>query len=251
MRWSILSVVAGLSLAGAGVVRAQDTGNEAPSDTGNMPGMHEKGGGQMGTGHMGAGEQAGATGNVEPAKHLLEVDAYLKDAMQNTKLLYQSTQVKPGKLDATIQREDIGNVEKALSSALTHISHVKSLPEAKISDTERLNQLQRDVTRAKTLAGQVRKNIGTSDRAQLSTLSSQLYAQLRAADDTFGNIADEMRITRVDRISVPERQPVGGGRSSPSDINMPGGTMEPPKGNQPSKSNQPSRGPQAPGGTNY
>jgi hypothetical protein len=184
----MFALVAGLSLAGSGVAIAQ-------SDTGKQPRQSTSGMGEK---------------NVESNKHLTEIDIYLRDAMDNTKALYQSTQVTPGKLDQVIQKEDVTNVDKAVSSALTHVSHVKSLPSARVADTATLDQLQADLTHARTIAGQLRREVDAGNRDRISSLSSQLFAQLRAADESFGKIADETKLTRIGRVTVPEKQPVGG-----------------------------------------
>jgi hypothetical protein len=201
MKRSILAAVASMSLAAGGGAYAQGS-----------PGEPGAGGAQ---GQTGAEVAPGAKSTTEANKHLGEIDVYLKDAENNTKALYQTAQASPGRLDTTLEKEALNNIDKAISSALTHVQHVKSLPEAKVSDTQRLDRLQRDLERAKTIASQLRHQIAAGDRAAVSAQASSLFAQLRAADDGFGQIADEQNLVRLDRVTMPERQPVGGGEANP------------------------------------
>ncbi len=191
--------------------------------------------GQMGQmGQMGqTGEAAGTMGrgNVEAKKHLAEVDLYLRNAINNTKLLYQTAQLQPGKLDTTIQKEDLGNVEKSLGSALTHVSHLQTLASARIAQPAQLDLLKSDLTRARTMATRLRGQLGTADRAEVGNLSSQLYTQLRAADDAFAQIAQSENLVRLDGINVPEREPVGGSVNDQGlqQLEQPGGSeLNPP-----------------------
>lgn len=186
----------------------------------------------------------GASDKAEPNKHLSEVDLYLKDAMNNTKALYQTTQLPTGKFDTAIQKESLGNIDKAITGALTHIGHVKSLPQARVSDMKDVASLQSDLNQAKTIVAQLRKNVSPSaDKTMISSQTAQLYGVLKAADDDFGKIADQTNLTRIDRINVPEKQPVGGTAAPGGEgtegggINDKGGTpkpgdSQPPKGNQ-------------------
>ncbi len=229
MRSSLLSLLAGLSLLGGAPALAQQGGGTAGQ---NAP--------EQGMGGMKGGvekEKGGAMGGSaaakpdESKKHLSEIDVYLRDALNNTKVLYSTTQFTPGKLDTTIEREDVGNIDRSISSALTHVSHLKSMPEARVPDTAKLDALQRDLTQARSVAAQLRTAVRSDARDQIATLSGQLYAKLKAADDDFGAIADRVNLVRVDRISIPERQPVGGheGAGTPPSGMMkeqPGGTMK-------------------------
>jgi len=231
MKGHVKALVAGCALVAGAAFAQSRPGSTYPSsqDTTPSPGITPgTSNDQMGTmgkgmhhdmqsGSMGQGQaNSGQAGNVEPQKHLAEVDLYLKDAMNNSKVLWQTSQLQPGHLDSVIAKEGVANIDKDITSALTHISHVKSLPEAQISDTRSLSQLQSDLGKAKTLVGQLRGVVGGGDRSRISSLSSQLFGQLRSADDSFGRIAGEVNLTRVDRITVPEKQPVSG---SSSDIN--------------------------------
>lgn len=245
-----LWMVAGLALLAPRAFGQSNPGDDSGRG-GAPPGEKMQ---RMPSGRMGG---KSAMTNVEPNKHLLEIDAYLTSAMDNTKLLYQSSQLPPGKLDAAIAKEDLGNVERAINSALTHTSHLKSLPEARIKDTAKLEQLRSDLTRARNLVGQLRTAVNAGDRAQVASLSSQLYAGLRSADETFGQIADQQHLVRLERITVPERQPVGGAIHPPAG-REPGGTMnapsDSPSGGTPSPSAPASPGepgPNTQGGGSY
>lgn len=171
----------------------------------------------------------------EPKKHLSEIDVYLQNAINNVKVLYETTQLRPGSLDVTIAKEGVGNTDKAISGALMHIAHIKALPEAKAQDMNKLNQLQRSFTEARSTLYKLRSAARSDSRPQIQSFASQLYAQLRLAEDSFSSIAREQRVVRVDQISVPERVPVGGssGSGSPSDSQFqppssPGSPAQPP-----------------------
>ncbi len=195
MKRSLMVLLAGASLVGPATAIAQQGGMGANK-------MDEK--------QMGAEKSAAGAKPDESKKHVSEIDLYLRDAMNNTKVLYTTTQLTPGKLDATIEREDLGNIDRAISSALTHVSHVKSMPEARVSDTAKVDSLQKNLTQARNLLGQIRTAVKSDSRDQVASLSSQLYARLKDADDDLSSIADKINLTRVDRITIPERQPVGG-----------------------------------------
>jgi hypothetical protein len=153
----------------------------------------------------------------EPKKHLAEVDAYLRDAIDNTKVLYQTTQMQPGKLDTTIQRESLNNVDKALTGMMAHVGHMKSLPEARVADMAKLDDFQRDITQARGIVGQLRAAAAKPEaREQTVSLTEQLYTVLHDADNDFNAIAEKQEFTRLDRVTVPEKQPVGGKGEAPS-----------------------------------
>ncbi len=201
MRKSWLALVAGVGLCGAlGTAGAQK------GDTGDQPmGKSEK---------MGGGKSTD-----EPKKHLGEVDVYLRDAINNTKLLYGYSQLTPGKADSTIEKEGINNIDRALGNSLTHISHVKTLPEAKGMETSKIDTLQRDLMQARSMVGELRSAM--KDRAEFASMTAQLFTKLHDADDQFNAIADAQNLTRVDKINVPERQPVKGTSDVPSPMNQP------------------------------
>lgn len=188
--------------------------------------------------------------NVESQKHLSEVDLYLKAAMNTTKVLFGGTKLQPGKLDTVIRKEDVASIDKSIESALTHISHVKSLPEARISDTRSLDELQGDLKQARITVMQLRKNIGTADNSEISSMSSQLFAQLKAADEDFDKLASQVKLTRVDQITVPEKQPVGG-KVKPLDEKPKGDTGVKGEGEMPSPGGTAPSTPKPEGGTNY
>src|SRR5262249_9512527 len=122
----------------------------------------------------------------EPKKHLSEIDVYLRDAINNTKVMYNDSQMRPGKLDQVIEKENLTNIDKALSSALTHVQHIKSMPEAHVADMAKIDQLQHDLTQARGMVPEVRAAM--KDKDLFSSLSSQLYTKLKDADDTFSAI---------------------------------------------------------------
>ncbi len=199
-----LSLIAGLGLVG-GTAFAEN------------PPM----GGDTGDQHQMMKMQGGSKAD-EPKKHLGEIDIYLRDAINNTKVLYNVTQMQPGKLDATIQKEGINNLDKAITGALTHVQHIKTLPEAKVQDTAKLDALQTDLNQVKQMVPQLRSSM--KDRDMFASLTSQVFTRLKDADDNFSTIADKQNLTRVEKLSVPEKQPVKGG-----------GEMERPFGSQPTE----------------
>lgn len=202
MKRSLFALFGGLSLIGSAALAQHAGGGAMPSDQPQAQKEPAKG----------TSDEIGAKGAKadEPKKHLGEIDVYLKDALNNTKVLYATTQLQPGKLDPTIQREDLGNIDRAITGAMTHVSHVKSMPEARVVDMAKIDSLQKNLTRARALVGQLRTAVRSDEKDQISSLTSQLYARLREADDDFGTVADKQDLTRVDRIMVPEKQPVGG-----------------------------------------
>jgi hypothetical protein len=228
MKRSCFAVVAGLGLWGfAPAARAQDTPPPA--------------GGTMDTGNKGE-----TTQSDEPKKHLAEVDVYLRDALDNVKVIYNTTQLQPGKLDKTIIRESVGNIDKSLTGAITHLGHIKSLPEARVSDMAKVDALQTALNQAKQTSSLLKTatRVSTMDTAHVSQLATRLFGQLRAADDDFGAIADQQNLTRVDKLTVPERQPVRGmgqpGTNVPPDVNQP--MQNPPMPSHPATPAAPQRG---------
>jgi hypothetical protein len=226
MRKTLLALIAGGMLVGVGA-RAQGPGPQ---------------GGQKGTSETKAQKPTMGTAGTkadEPKKHLGEMDVYLKDAINNVKVVYETTQLEPGKLDATIEREGLTNIDKAISGAMTHVSHIKSMPEAHVIDMASLDLVQKDLTQAKSMLTQLRTAVKNDNREQVAMLSSQLYARLKDADDAFSTLADKQNFTRVDKIMVPERQPVGG-QEQPGGEKMPEKPM--PEKQAPEKSQPPSQG---------
>jgi hypothetical protein len=146
----------------------------------------------------------------EPKKHLSEIDVYLRDAMDHTKVLYETTRLVPGSLDATIQKEALANIDQALAGALSHLGHVRSRPEARVPDPQRVTELQRTLAECRSLVGKARAAVRSDTPMLIQSLSSQLFARLRQADEGFGVIAERANLTRVDAIRVPEREPVRG-----------------------------------------
>ncbi len=146
----------------------------------------------------------------ETKKHLTEVDAYIQDALNNAKVLYSMSQIPMGKMDQTIQRENINNLEKAISSALIHVGHFKSSADPKMVEMDKVDDLHRFLTDSRNVLPQLRSAMKSSDRQQLGSVTSQLFAKLKEADERYGNIAEKQNVARLDKISVPEKQPVRG-----------------------------------------
>lgn len=228
-----VALVAGFAIAGPGIAWAQNTpgvgqkagqggqGNQPGMPMGNQPGMQGQPMGEMG--------QPGTQANVEGQKHLAEVELYLTDAMNGSKVLYQTSQMPSGKLDTSIAREDLGNVQRSIDSALNHVNHLKTLPEAKLSNTRDLDAVATNLKAAEKTAGKLRGVNITTNRGQFASLSSQLYGSLQQADQSFDHLAQSQRFTRLDQVQVPVQQPVGGhdqnwqGNQPSQQGNQPGG----------------------------
>ena len=172
--------------------------------------VHHEENGLHGASGTGAAEVTGQRA-LESRKHLAEIDVQLKNAINHTKGLYNSTQLSPGPHDGMLRKESAAGIDAAIGSALEHAGHLRALPEARISDTQTLALLESDLHRARAILSQLRISlglgVGSADRMQLSQQSAQLFGMLRSADDHFARIATELGLTRVDRITVPERPP--------------------------------------------
>jgi hypothetical protein len=170
-------------------------------------------------GRMEPGTRGATSQSDEPKKHLSEVDIYLRDALDNVKVVYNTTQLQPGTLDKTIIKESVGNIDKALTGAITHLGHIKALPEAHVADMAKVDALQKTLDEAKQTDAQLKAaaRATTIDNARVSQLASRLYGQLKTADEDFSAIAEQQNMTRVEKMTMPERQPVRGmGQPMPS-----------------------------------
>lgn len=212
MRRTILVALAGVSLlAGSALAeRLQGQGQSGQAGSSDRLGQDP---GQLGqdTGQWkGDVSQRRGFGSVdEPKKYLSVVDLYLENAMNNVKVLYESTQMKPGRADDVIQREAIGNIDRALGQALNHFQQVKSMSGV-ITNMDKADDFQRNLYQARAVVPQLRSAVKSDTRAQIQTLSSQLFTSLKNAGDAFDDIADKQKFTRIKDIDVPERQPVRG-----------------------------------------
>ena len=193
MKRTLLGALCGLALAGGAAFAEPSPGR--PGD-------------RSGDGKSLSTQAAGKAD--EPKKHLGEIDVYLATALAHTKVVYQSTQLIPGGLDATIQREGLSNIDQAISSAQTHIGHIRAMPEARVADMGKLDELSQSLNQGKRLVSQLRTAVKTDGRREVQALASRLYGELRTADDLYGQIAEKQNVVRLDRIDVPERQDVSG-----------------------------------------
>ena len=204
-------LLAGAALVLGGAARAQGPvpGSGTSGDSmGNMgTTVHHESGGLHG-----ANRSASVPGGsaVEVKKQLTEIDVDLKDAINRTKVLYEGGKLEPGRFDEAIRTEGLGNIDRAVSGALSRIGQLRSLPDARMTDTRTLSRLERDLGRARGIVAELRASQAASDRVQLQQQSSRLFSVLRSADDDFSRLAEETSLTRVDQVSVPERQPVSG-----------------------------------------
>lgn len=223
MKRTMQAWLAGAAWILGGAALAQPPPGPTGQEAQQAPGGKEKVRGQQGE-TTAQGSQAGA---VEPKKHLAEVEVYLRDAIANTKVIYQLTQWPAGRMDKTFIRDGATNIDRAIGAALSHVNHVKTLPEARVSDTEDVTSLQTSLTQARALAVQLRKVAqgGSSnapiDRPQFASLASQIYTHLTSADADFDKIAKAADAPRIDRINVSERQPVRGGGEQEEQQNLP------------------------------
>jgi len=219
MRRTVLAVLAGVSLL-AGSALADSPPGQGGTGQFNPSGQQDRLGGQD-TGQFGqdtgqAGQFKGdisqrkGVGSIdEPKKYLSVVDLHLENAMNNVKVLYESTQMKPGRADEVIQREAIGSLDRSLGQALNNFQQVKSMPGV-IGNMDKADDFQRNLYQARSLVPQLRTAVKSDSRAQIQSLSAQLFTSLKNAGDAFGDIADKQKFTRIKDIDVPERQPVRG-----------------------------------------
>lgn len=216
MRRTILVALAGVSLLAGSALAERQPGQAGSTGQSGQAGQSDRPGqdtGQFGqdTGQWkGDVSQRQGAGSVdEPKKYLSVVDLYLENAMNNVKVLYESTQMKPGRADDVIQREAIGNIDRALGQALNHFQRVKSMPGA-ITNMDKADDFQRNLYQARAVVPQLRSAVKSDTHTQIQLLSSQLFTSLKNANDAFGDIADKQKFTRIKDIDVPERQPVRG-----------------------------------------
>ena len=218
MRRTVFAVFAGVSLLAGAALADRQPGQAGPTGSGQegQSGQSDRWGqdtGQVGqdTDRLkGDVSQRRGFGSVdEPKKYLSAVDLYLENAMNNVKVLYESTQMKPGRADQVIQGEAIGNIDRALGQALNHFQRVKAMP-GSITNMDKADDFQRNLYQARSVVPQLRSAVKSDSRSQIQTLSSQLFTSLKNANDAFGDIADKQKFTRIKDIDVPERQPVRG-----------------------------------------
>jgi hypothetical protein len=183
----------------------------------------------------------------EAKKHLSEIDVYLRDAENATRAMYQSSELTSGSLDTTIQKENLSNIERALTNAEKHIQHLKTLPEARVKDPSELDALSRNLADARAQLSPLKEAVRSADRTKIRDASAMMFTQLKRADDSFGQLADTQGLTRIDRIEPMERQPVRGGSMHEEKAPK---TSTPSEGHEESPSNMPMGTPEQ-GGQRY
>jgi hypothetical protein len=142
-------------------------------------------------------------------KHLGEVDLYVKDALNNARLLYQaSDQSQSGTIDPMITREQVANIDRSLANADKHLQQLRSMP-SRSFNLSKIEMLSRDLSQARTQLGTIRGGVN-NDTSRLHDTSMQLAQTLQRADDDFGQIASSIGLVRVDQIHVTVKQPVRG-----------------------------------------
>jgi hypothetical protein len=168
-----------------------------------------------------ASASVGARSNRDEArKHFNEVDLYLKDAENNARVLSRLS-VQPGPMDQGIVREDIANLDRALSNADRHLSHLRALPSGTIGDQTRLDKLQRDLGQARAQLSALRSSTVTPDRTQLNDAAGKVTRILERADESFATIASSLGFERVDQMPLDQRHPVrGSDRDTGSDSEL-------------------------------
>ncbi len=155
------------------------------------------------------GAVMGRSQRDEARKHLNEVDLYLKDAENNARVLSRLG-AEVGPIDQGLVREDLANLDRALSNADRHLSQLRALPSGRMGDQARLDQLQRDLGRARAQLAGLRSTTMTPERGQLQDAAGGIAQVLDRADQRFGAIAGAFGVERVDQIPVNERHPVRG-----------------------------------------
>ncbi|HZS37307.1 MAG TPA: hypothetical protein VFF06_10785 [Polyangia bacterium] len=193
----------------------------------------------------------------EAKKHLGEIDVYLRDAENNARQLYQMSALQSGYMDPLIVREDVANLDRALANADKHLSHVRTLPNARIGDPGRLDSLQRTLSQSRAQLQNLRTLPSDVDRGQLRDAATNLILALRRADRDFAVIATAVGLPRVDQVDVSEKHPVRGhdddfdldsprihGRGTDSGLGT--GSMSPEHGMPPERSVPPPQSPSSP-----
>ncbi|HEX2570409.1 MAG TPA: hypothetical protein VH877_12700 [Polyangia bacterium] len=215
MRRTLFVMLAGVSLM-AGPALAQRQGQSGSTGQFNQASPSDRMNQDVGQSGQDTGSLKGDVsqkrgfGSVdEPKKYLSAVDLYLENAMNDVKVIYESTQMKAGRADEVIQREAIGDIDRALGQALNHFQRVKAMPGA-ITNLDKADDFQRNLYQARSVVPQLRSAVKSDSRSQIQLLSSQLFTSLKNAGDAFGDIADKQKFTRIKDIDVPERQPVRG-----------------------------------------
>jgi hypothetical protein len=213
-KWWMAVATGGLLAVGVGA-RAQTH----PSGAGTMDEpqpqrpMHMQGQTEQPMADPGAMKESKAD---EAKKHLGEVDVYLKDAENNVRILYQSSELSPGNLDSVIQKESLSNLDRSITAADKHVQHLKTLPEARVKDPNQLAMFDRSLGDVKTHLTALRTAVRSNDRAKIRDAAATTFTLLTHADDAFAKIADTEGFTRVERIQPLERQPVRGTEPAPS-----------------------------------
>ncbi|MBI4509857.1 MAG: hypothetical protein HY698_09485 [Deltaproteobacteria bacterium] len=184
-------------------------------------------------GAMPAG-QAGAMDiqAMEMRKHLLLVDVYLSDAVNNTKAISGLSELKLEKKDKPIVDEAQKNIDTNLSMATTHIGHARQRgmagtakreegamerqPVAGVDPQAKLGELEQHLKAARDAA----KKVKTARLEELDRAIEPVAAHLSAAEKTFTDLARSANYTRLEQMELG-RVPVRGTEEQKPQPSMP------------------------------
>jgi len=162
---------------------------------------------------------AGANAGGDVTKHLTEVDVYLKDASNNTRLLFLTSDTsRGGTFDRTLGQEQIANIDRSLAQADRHLAQLRSMPPRPAIDLSKVDSLSRQLLQARSLMSNLRQG---TDVSRIHDTSFQLSRTLGRADADLAVIAETAGVARVDQIPITEKQPVSGRGINPLDVTSP------------------------------
>jgi hypothetical protein len=165
------------------------------------------------------GEGFAGSSQVSARKELGEVDLYLKDALNNARLLFQITDRSQGPLSGAHAREQVVNIDRALANIDKHVAQLRSQPRA--FDATKIDLVSRDLDQARSQLATLKSLIQTR-RQNIHEAAAELARTLERADDDFGQLASSGGIGRVDQIRVTTvKQPVRGSDLDDLDITKP------------------------------
>lgn len=146
----------------------------------------------------------------EPKKHLAEIDGYIADARDHVRVLYSTTELPAGRSDAPILKEEVANLERAITNADRHLTILRGMEEVKISDMGKIAELGRNLGEARGQLTSLKSAAKLEDRVQLRMGSAQIWATLKKADSTFDALASMTDYRRLNKVEPSEKQPVRG-----------------------------------------
>jgi hypothetical protein len=202
MNRTCIGILMGALVLGPTVAHAQTAPPSGRTDVTQPPQNQQK---------AGATEQAPRA--TQASKYLLATELYLRNASNNAKAIYQAAQAPEGKMDAELFRDDARNIASSLRMAEQQVMHTQALPASEVPTTvnARFDALKSRLRRARDDEKALEAALTKQDRQTIQKTAGAVYGSVQAALDTYGDIASAMNVQRLDSITVPEKQPVGGG----------------------------------------